>query len=137
MLCLFMESSEPMVGSRQLPAGAAPGSRGKCLALRRAGRLQKHLPHTSQHVHLPLSHQSSHGALSRSYPAKSWYGILTSHLYAQLCCDRGTVASVRTRKPLAGGSWRSRLVPARARQDHSHACSAPRESGLGCVGWYS
>jgi len=56
--------------------------------------------------------------------AKVWCGTLTSRLCAPLCCNRGTGSSVWTMKPLAGGSWRSRLVPARARQDNGHACSA-------------
>lgn len=65
---------------------------------------------------------------------RPWCGVLTSQLYAQLCCNRNAVALVRTRKPVAGGFWRSRLVPVMARQDHGQECRAPWED-LTCMHW--
>lgn len=83
ILCLFMEGSNSKVSSGRLPAGAPPGSRGKCPALRQAGRQQKHLLHTIQHVLLPLSHQSPHSVCSCLYPAES----------LMWCFDKPTVCS--------------------------------------------
>lgn len=133
MLCPFMEGSMSKVGSRRLPAGAVPGSRGKCPARDgQAGcRSISCTPASTSACPCPARAPTVRSP-THTQP-KAWCGFLTSHLYAQLCCNRGTGPSLRARKPPAGGSWRSRLVPVRAewqravRQNHGRACSAPRE----------
>lgn len=64
---------------------------------------------------------------------RAWCDTLSRHLHAQLCCQRGLVAS--TRIPFAGQSQRSRVVPAGVRQGHSSAFRAPQR--MDRLSWYS
>lgn len=80
----------------------------------------------------PASMSSCHSptrALTMCAPActqlRAWRGILTSQMYAQLCCNGSAVALGRTRKPVAGGFCRSGVAAVTAWQDRGHACSEP------------
>lgn len=66
---------------------------------------------------------------------RAWCDTLTRHLPAQLRYRRGLVALTRMRNPFAGWSWRSRVVPAGARQAHAGACSASRR--MSSIAWCS